>query len=343
MNPFIVVRNRKGFLSVVTEKLYKSEKHGFIMGCEKPENVCEGYSKILEKRYLYMVAIVLIAVVLMGSVSYNAMTDLRDTSKASAELNNFFRGFDHISFHTIYLSEVADMEGFEILKTEIDEAIKEVDEYYNNLQLMIEEGEFSASLLESKSFFIQLTNDVINNQYNIITLAERITSGLAEEKELRYSLFDTAVASKDPELISNVWAVRYYSKEVLFQYMDQKHYDEWLEAIMIMKNSISPTNDNYQEFMSESDVYYDLASNVGSLAVEKEKMEQNRIVLIQQLESNINAVNRDLLELARDFQDRNDEMLKSLFWKLMATAFVCAALVLAMFHVINRDIRKILC
>ncbi len=204
------------------------------------------------------------------------------------DLNNLKESFNNFEyqFENVKNSFLSEQDYF------MDMFIKDIYKKKNiqkNL-LVIYQNESKIEEAFEKIFVLQSEKIKINNLFDAKYPLENNTRKVLEEEVLK---------TKDLITIKKFSDVKYYSKEVLFQYREQKYLDKWLDRIYEFQKSYNSSLVNE---------YIGVVKEIGGYAVSRKLIEEKSFVLqneINTILSSSKAINvkieNDIEQLSQNF------------------------------------------
>jgi len=216
-----------------------------------------------------------------------SVKDVINTSNID-ELNNLKKAFNNFEyqFESLKNSFLSEKDDF------IDIFIKDIHKkksIQKNLSV-IYGNESKIEEAFDKIFILQSEKIRLNNLFEVNYPLENSTRKILEEEVLK---------TKDLDTIKKFSDVKYYSKEVLFQYREQKYLDKWLDKIFIFQKSYNS---------KLVDEYISIVKEVGGYAVDMKATEEKSLVLQNEINTILvssKAINvkieNDIEQLSQDF------------------------------------------
>ncbi|MFH1615506.1 MAG: ATP-binding protein [Planctomycetota bacterium] len=116
------------------------------------------------------------------------------------------------------------------------------------------------------------------------------------EKELRHKTIPALAAIQDNALTRDADIIQYKSKEAIYQYKDQKHSVEWLEAISKVKNNSLIAAS--QDVSKDLNAYERVAQDICKITVEQNTIEKQEHLVFGELKELINRLEENQGEIA---------------------------------------------
>jgi len=195
-------------------------------------------------------------------------------TKSSSELNIVKNKFENISVKT------------NLLHKKLELSLKKT-EYYN-----LNKGFFSNAILKNDfDKLLNNKNDIANIyevlyelQNNKIKILKGFSDTYPNEKKYRKIIRKEILSKNNMNLLMSFNAAKYYSKEALFQYKDEKHFSEWENEVKSLKEKI---------YLKEFDTYLGIVSNLRTYIFQLNNINQAESVLSTNIED-IRRSNREL-------------------------------------------------
>jgi len=195
-------------------------------------------------------------------------------TKSSSELNIVKNKFENISVKT------------NLLHKKLELSLKKT-EYYN-----LNKGFFSNVILKNDfDKLLNNKNDIANIyevlyelQNNKIKILKGFSDTYPNEKKYRKIIRKEILSKNNMNLLMSFNAAKYYSKEALFQYKDEKHFSEWENEVKSLKEKI---------YLKEFDTYLGIVSNLRTYIFQLNNINQAESVLSTNIED-IRRSNREL-------------------------------------------------
>jgi len=157
---------------------------------------------------------------------------------------------------------------------------------------------------ESDDFFV-LVEEFINLHNARIELELEFEKYYQIEKDLRYSVTDSVLSTKESDIIASYYIFSYESKEALFQFRDKEHFDDWHTAIEDFDSKIYNKNLVEEGLIEE---YRLTVEKLEQLVLEIEEIKNNEVEKLSQIKSVENLISR--LQNKSDQKNmKNSEML----------------------------------
>ena len=183
--------------------------------------------------------------------------------------------------------------------------------FYSNIILNKTIKRDLSLLFENKKEIEQTFLVLIQLQEQKINLTKNFDTTYPLEKKIRKQIKAKILALKNIELTMIFNASKYYSKEALFQYKDEKHFKEWINEVLLLK---SRTN------IAEFDQYLDVIETLGNDIFELNELKKIELIFIEnikriRLENNI--LNNRINENADNWIDSLNSSLNNMTMLLM--------------------------
>ncbi|MDF1498103.1 MAG: HAMP domain-containing protein [Patescibacteria group bacterium] len=155
----------------------------------------------------------------------------------------------------------------------------------------------------SDDFFV-LAKEFINLHNARIESEHEFEKYYQIEKDLRYSITDSVLSTKESDIIASYYIFSYKGKEALFQFRDKEHFDDWHSAIEDFDRKINDKNLIKEGLIKE---YHLTAEKLEQLVLRIEEIKSNEVkklsqikrveILISQLQNKSDSINMNNSEM----------------------------------------------
>jgi HD-GYP domain-containing protein (c-di-GMP phosphodiesterase class II) len=216
-------------------------------------------------------------------VNTNNINELNSLKKS---FNTFEYKFENL--RNSFLSEEDDF---------IDIFIKDIHKskkIQNNL-LVISQNELKIEEAFETIFILQSEKIMLDNLFDANYPLENTTRKILEEEVLK---------TKDLVTIKKFSDVKYYSKEVLFQYKEQKYLDKWLEKILVFQKSYN--NSLVEEYIS-------IVQRIGGYAVQIKNIEEKSLILQNEINKILSSSKDVNIQIANDIEQISQDFISKVY------------------------------
>lgn len=286
---------------------------------------------MVTKQFLFFdILTVSLGIIIMLLFSLVAINIYKENNSKNIDISYSSREFEKLSTHTLFLLQTEDQKTYDAIFLELNESLNLVKNQILFKDKYLDE-EYSDLFLDTSQNFVRLVDSAAAIHREKILLKKGFQNKTLLEKQLRYDFYNLSLEMNDPVFLNNVWKMKYLSKEVLYQYLDEKHLEEWIASINIVENEINKLNLPLNEknlFLEKISKYKTLAQELGNLSIKMKKIESDEILALQGLESLNNKIHKEFDLVDKDISEQNSKFAKELFWILLSGIILSGTLVI---------------
>ncbi|MCK5413623.1 MAG: HAMP domain-containing protein [Candidatus Pacebacteria bacterium] len=183
-----------------------------------------------------------------------------------------------LSIREYYLNTNKHVEELDLEKKK--EEIWDLISKFENLDNDPEDTAIASSLKTGSDEFFNLADEFINLHRERLNLELKFEEQYKIEKEIRYSITDSVINTKDNDIIIAYYEFSYKGKEALYQYKDEKHFNDWKNAIINFRNEIK-NKDVIEDDLIEK--YYLISENLERIVLKNEKIKLEELEKLSQI------------------------------------------------------------
>ncbi|WP_319371476.1 diguanylate cyclase [uncultured Ilyobacter sp.] len=143
------------------------------------------------------------------------------------------------------------------------------------------------------------------------------------EKEIRHIIRDTVYSQGIYDEIKYLGELRYKSKEAIFQYRDQKHFDDWMISI---KNLIKSIKD--KELLKYTEDYHKISQDITVILLSQNEVKKEISENFKVYNGMLDAADKVVTLLEKEKRISIENINSGLYYKLLGTVFMAVSLLL---------------
>jgi len=268
----------------------------------------------------------------VGIFAIRSNSTIQKNNEIEIEIRELMESLDDLLRGSLQLIGTQTLDDYREIKSGIEGARK-------NFDILHKRNDEIRHTLGSKDFdkdiadFTKISNGIIAIHKEKLVRKREFDEKAVLERDLRRKIRSPLFALKDTALTEDIGSMQYKSKEALYQYMDQKHVDEWLEAILTIKNKVG------DPLLIQDIVSYNLlAQSLGGIVIEQQEAETDERIRVEQLRDLITKLEENEETIVAAIRSENELLVKNTRLTLLAVVMVAFSVSIALGLYISRSI-----
>ncbi|MDA1220018.1 MAG: hypothetical protein O2909_11320, partial [Chloroflexi bacterium] len=225
----------------------------------------------------FLVVAVLVAVV--GFIGIQSIHRTRITAALVADVDNLLLRVTEKDSMVSSAVSTQDLDSFEPLKVRAEQLNVEIHTVIADLQQTDElddELDFVSFLANEASLDV-VHSQLMANHDELLTRRDLFSETPLLEQSMRFQIEAKLLEVGDPDIIDDFRSMSYHSKEALYQYQDQEHFEEWFAATNkvaegLEVNRVGYTSEQQRVLLNQLQVYLDTARILGQITLREREI-----------------------------------------------------------------------
>lgn len=303
--------------------------------------------KISKKMMIgFIIVTLLVAIVgFFGIISFQRIQEKQEINAGITEYTDAIQNLE------IKISKISSTENLNEYNISLQEIITQrtVSEllYIKYNDTITEFSEFQTFYENIKDFNL-ISDELITIHKEKLIQNEIFLKQYAIEKDQRYKVREPLFALNNSKLTENIGYMQYFSKEVLYQYRDQKHLDEWLQSIDNIKRKVEVLNlpvEEKNKLLSGLNSYRQTAQNMGQIAIRQREIdiqEHLKIDKLREITIKLGSARRKMvLEINDEVKQISDSSSNLLIGVILVISFFCISIGYIVTNTISKPLIKL--
>lgn len=275
----------------------------------------------------------ILIILIIGLFSLYSMNRFYEDSVINKGIDNYVNNLNNLIMDFLLLINTENLEDYNKLELKIDFESSENKILYERIYSTIQTFNLDESFNENIKEFKNISNFLIDIHKKSLLKNQEFIEKAELEKSSRYEFISLTDGLDSMELSIAIWKMRYYSKEALFQYKDEKHINEWLESIseireIILGLSLSPEKENL--LLEGIDSYRIIAFDMSNIVKRLVEIKNDEFLKIRELDEVFNKFEENEIEISKKIKSQNQSLAENTFWIILFITIIgiCVSLVM---------------
>ena len=199
-------------------------------------------------------------------------------------------------------------------------------EEFQNKKEMLKSKNLNSSL--EKMRILKNVKQLEDLEIKILTLHEKdlqydkeFSEIYVNEKVTRHIIRDQVYKNGIYDETKYLGEVIYKSKESIFQYRDQKHFDDWTEAVENLRKSTEN-----KELLKHIGEYYNIAQNISKIVLSKNNLQSEIHENLEAYTTLLDTADKNVRVMENEMTKSIENINQKMHYKVLATIFIVLAL-----------------
>jgi len=258
---------------------------------------------------------------------------IQKNNKIGREVIELINLLDRSLVQALLLIETRNLDDYRKIKSNVENIRKDFDRVHEKREEFLHSIKGFRAFDENIGTFTRISNGIIAIHKGKLVREREFTQKAILERDLRRKIRTPIFAFKEATFTEDIGSLQYKSKEALYQYRDQKHVDEWLETISIIKN-----NAGNSQLVQDIVSYELLAQGLGEIVIEQQEAEAQELVKIGQLGGIINTFQENEKLIVQNIRSENESAARNTRLTLLTVILIAFIAATALGVYISRSI-----
>ena len=267
--------------------------------------------KLISGFYLFVLLILFI-----GLFNLYSMNIFYENNIVKGEINNLIKGLDHSIQEFSLLINTNNLEDYNEIKADIEFERTETEILHKRIDAILHKSSGAEKFDDDIDEFTNISNALIRIQKETLIENNKFIEKAKLEKRLRHVIRDFANEFGDIELVGDSWHMEYESKEMLYQYKDEDHLNEFLESIEQVRDRIKDLDlqdEKKNELLQIVDSYKLIALEMGGVVIKQDEIESEKNLKIQELQKIANKLGEDEREISNKMNSQSKSLARNTY------------------------------
>lgn len=302
----------------------------------------------ISKKLMMWFIIVTLLVSVVGFFSIYSIKQIQNNNDIEESISQYLMAVEELQLKVSGITKTNNISEFNRSLSEInDQKVKVESIYVDGSKAFAEYHEFYDFHGDVLNFNL-ISNELITIHKEKLVQGDIFSREYVKEKDQRYAIREPLFALNNSKLTENIGFIQYYSKEVLFQYRDQTHLNEWLNSVDDIRKKVDVLNlplEKKNNLNSNLDIYEQTAETLGKIAIRQKEIEMEESIKIEQLQkilSRLNNAKKEMdSEIYTETKQLSDYFIKIKIVLILSISLICIGFGFMLTNQISKPLTKL--
>lgn len=285
---------------------------------------------------------IILLILFIGLSSLYSMNKFYENSQVNAEVDELIKQLNHPMQELLLLTHTNNLDDYNQIKSGIEIIRTGFDVLHQKVDPILHKFEESDRFEDNVNEFTRSSNNLMRIQKEFLVEKKEFADKTILERDLRREIRGLISELEDIELITDSWNMEYKSKEALYQYRDEKHLEEWLEAINRVRGDVKEFDFREEKniLLDKIDSYYLMASDFGDLAIKQEMIKKEKHLGIEELHKIVDKIEESERSISNKMDSQSSSLARNIFLMIIIITGIGVILLIISHTYILRHISK---